>query len=134
MNVPDVHICTPRKNNVPLLPEGQQNVHSWHYSKFTEDANTNKQKWCYCQSKNFSGKSDTRKHLKTFRIISNKMPVLLLVLYWWHFSCLQMYSEKLFNIYFHEKIFFVFSNFVPWKGDTGQFFLEITAYEQYKFH
>ena len=38
---------------------GQQNVHTRHHSKFTEDANKNKQKWRYCQSKNFSGTSDT---------------------------------------------------------------------------
>ena len=37
-------------------------------------------KWCYCQSKNFSGTSDTISNLKTFKIISNEMPVLLLIL------------------------------------------------------
>ena len=30
--------------------------------------------------KNFSGTRETIKHLKTFRIISNEMPVLLLIL------------------------------------------------------
>ena len=63
-----------------FLMRGQQNVHTRHHSKFTEDANKNKQKWRYCQSKNFSGTSDTIKHLKTFRIISNEIPVLLLIL------------------------------------------------------
>ena len=32
--------------------------------------------------------SDTAKHLKTFRIISSEMPVSLLILCWWQFSCL----------------------------------------------
>ena len=44
---------------------------------------------------------------------------------------LQMYSENLFNIYSHEfKMFFQI--FVS-KRDTGQFSVEITAYEQYSF-
>ena len=30
--------------------------------------------------KNFSGTRDTIRHLKTFRVISNEMPVLLLIL------------------------------------------------------
>ena len=30
--------------------------------------------------KNFSGSGDTIRHLKTFRVISNEMPVLLLIL------------------------------------------------------
>ena len=31
-------------------------------------------------NKNFSGTRDTIRHLKTFRVISNEMPVLLLIL------------------------------------------------------
>ena len=42
-----------------------------------------------------------------------------------------MYSDKCFNIYLHEQMFFKF--FVA-KGDTGQIFWEIIAYEQYNFH
>ena len=48
--------------------------------KLREDTNCNKQKWCHCQSKNFSGKRDTVKRLKTGRLISNKMPILLFTL------------------------------------------------------
>ena len=33
-----------------------------------------------CQSKNFSETSDTMRQLKTFKIISNEMPILLLTL------------------------------------------------------
>ena len=40
-----------------------------------------KQKWCCCQSKNSSGTRDIIRHLKTFRVISSKMPVLRLILY-----------------------------------------------------
>ena len=36
---------------------------------------------CCCQSKNFSGIRDTIRHLKTFRVISNEMPVLLILCY-----------------------------------------------------
>ena len=49
---------------------------------------------------------DTIKQLKTFKIISNEMPILFLILCWWYFSCLQMYSEKFLNIEFYEQIFF----------------------------
>ena len=62
--------------------------------KFTEHANWNKQNWCYCQNKNFSGTSDTIKHWKTFRIISNEIPISLPILLWRYFSCFQMYSEN----------------------------------------
>ena len=41
-----------------------------------------------------------------------------------------MHSEKFFNIYFHEHMFF--QMFVA-KGDSGQFFLEVIAYKQYNF-
>ena len=98
---------------------GQLNIHTWHHSKFTEDANYSKQKWCYCQSKDFSETSDTKRHLKTFRINTSEIRVLC-ILCWWYFGCLQMHSEKLFKIYFHEQMFFQI--FVA-KEDTGQFFL-----------
>ena len=42
-----------------------------------------------------------------------------------------MYSEKCFNIYFHEKIFFQI--FVA-KRVRDQFFREIIACVQYNFH
>ena len=60
------------------FPEGQYNVHIWHHRKFIGDPNWNQQKWCYCQSKKFSGKSGNARHLKTFRIISNYIPSSLL--------------------------------------------------------
>ena len=42
-----------------------------------------------------------------------------------------MYSEKCFNIYSNEQMFFQI--FVA-KVDTGQFFYKIAAYEQNNFH
>ena len=69
-------------------------------------------------SKNFNGTRDSIRHLKISRVVSNEMPVLLLILCWCYFSCLQIYSEKFFNV-FYEQIFFEI--FVE-KGDTGQFF------------
>ena len=66
-----------KKKNASLFLDGTgHNVHIWHQSKFTEDANWNKQKWCYSQSKNFSRASDIVIHLRTFRVIFNGMPVL----------------------------------------------------------
>ena len=53
-----------------------------------------KKKWCCCRGKNFSRTRDTVRHLKTFRVISNEMAVLLLILCWCYFSCLKIYSEK----------------------------------------
>ena len=49
--------------------------------------------------KNFSGTRDTIRHLKTFRVISNEMPVLLIVK--GYFSCLKLYSDNFFNAYFY---------------------------------
>ena len=74
--------------------------------------------------KQVSGKSDTIRHLKTLRIISNEMPVLLFILCWWYFSCLQIYSDNSFNIYFYEENF---SKTFEAEGDTGQFFLFFSA-------
>ena len=65
-------------------------------------ANWNKQKWCFCQSKNFSRTRDTIRHLKIFRVISNEMPVLHLILCWCYFSCLKMYSEEFLNAFMRK--------------------------------
>ena len=108
-----MYTCTLRKNNEPLLPEGT--IRCTHHRKFTDNANKNRQNRCYFQSKNFLGTSDTIRHLKTFKMASNKMPNLLLILCWCYLSCLQKYSEKILNIDFHEQIFFQI--FVA-KGDT----------------
>ena len=55
-------------------------VYIWRHSKFTEDVNWNKQKLCYCQSKDFSGKSDSVRYLKVLRTMSNEMAILILIL------------------------------------------------------
>ena len=68
--------------------------------------NWNRQKWRSRQSKNFIRTRDTIRHLQTFRVISNEMPVLLLILCWCYFSCLKKCSEKFFNAYFYEQILF----------------------------
>ena len=39
-----------------------------------------RKKWRYCQGKSFIGTSDTARHLKTFRIISNEKLILFLIL------------------------------------------------------
>ena len=65
--------------------------------------------------KTFNGTRDTIRHLKTFRVISNKMSVLLFIPKGCYFSCLKMYSDKFFNAYFYEQMFFEI--FVA-KGDT----------------
>ena len=56
--------------------------------------------------KNFGGTRDAIRHLKTFRVISNEISVLLLILSGCYFSCLKMYSDKFFNAYFYEQMFF----------------------------
>ena len=58
------------------------------------------------------------RHLNTFRVISNEMSVLLLILSGCYFSCLKMYSDKFFNAYYFEQMFFEF--FVV-KGDIIAF-------------
>ena len=64
---------------------------------------------------------DTIKHLKTFKVISNEMAVLLLILCWCYFSCLKMNSEKSFNACFYEQI--LFKIFVA-KRDADSYFLK----------
>ena len=101
-------ISVPSGRRVHLFFIGaQKNIDSWHHRKFTDRQGTkwNKQKCCCCQSKNFSRTRDTIRHLKTFRVISNEMPVLLLILCWCYFSCLKMYSEKFLMLTFMSKCF-----------------------------
>ena len=77
-------------------------------------------------SLNFSGTSDTMRDLKTFRIVSNEMPVLLLILYdilvvckciQRNFSCLLLWANIFWNLCS--------------KGKHRSVFWEIIAYEQY---
>ena len=102
------------------------------HSKFTENVNTYKQNWCYCQSKNFSGTSETAEwQLKVFRTIFNEMPISLLIPCWWFFICLHMYSDKRFLIFtFMNLRYFVKSFSTMYKG---QVFAKLITYEQYNF-
>ena len=66
------------------VPSGRKNVPLFFLrKKYTSGTITNhrdcQQNWCYCQSKNFSGTSDNVTQLKTVRIISYEMPILLLI-------------------------------------------------------
>ena len=85
----------------------QQNMHSWHHGKIKDrqGTNWNRQKWCCCQSKNFIRTRDAIRHLQTFRVISNEMPVLVLILCWCYFSCLKKYSDKFLMLTFMRKCF-----------------------------
>ena len=38
------------------------------------------------------------RYVNTIRVIANEMPVLLLNLRWWYFSCLQMYSDNFLGV------------------------------------
>ena len=100
----NVYICA---LSVPLLPGGTVKCTLWLHGKSTDrqGTNWNRQKWCCCQSKNFIRTRDTIRHLQTFRVISNEMPVLLLILCWCYFSCLKMYSEKFLMLTFMSKLF-----------------------------
>ena len=102
MNVlPDVYICSLRKNSAPLIPEGTVKCTNLVAYKFKEDANWNKQKWCYSQNKDLSGKWYCQT-LKTLKIIYSEMKISLLMLGWWCFSCLHIqridiqYTDQLF--------------------------------------
>ena len=105
---------------------------SWRHSKmYTPDTTANSQTEVVLTKinknaaakvyKNFSGTTDTIRHLKTFWVISNEMSVLLFILIWCYFSCLKIYSEKCLNNCFYEQMFFAI--FVV-KWDTGQLLLE----------
>ena len=72
-------VCALRKSNEPLLPEGTIKCTHLNHSKFTDDANKNKQKWWYYQRKNYIGTCYSIMHLKTFEMISNEIPILLLL-------------------------------------------------------
>ena len=125
-----------RQVNLSFL-RGQKNVHTCHHSKLSDDVNKNKQKWCYCQNKNFSGTNGTIRQLPRFKIISNEMLILLLILCPWYFSCLQMYSERNFLIFTSmSKYFFKFFGereiYVSFL--LFFFFWEIITHELFKFH
>ena len=96
------------------------NVHIWHQSKFTEDANWNKQKWCYSQSKNFSRASDIVIHLRTFRVIFNGMPVL----FWSYVGDLATSMGKCFFQFFWPRVTLI-RVFFFWKNSlwSVQFFI-----------
>ena len=73
-----------RKKSVPFLPRGHSKIYipGTISNSQTQGANENKKivllpKFIY---KNFIGTRDTITHLKTFRVIFNEMPVLLLIL------------------------------------------------------
>ena len=87
--------------------EAQYNMHSWDHDKLTDRQCTkwNRQKWWSRQSNSFIRTRDTIRQLQTFRVISNEMPVLLLILCWCYFSCLKMYSEKFLILTFMSKCF-----------------------------
>ena len=61
--------------------------------------------WVHSETRTWHDKniqSNTVKYLKRFWIIYNESPFLLLILCWWYFSCLQMYSLNFIKIYFYE--------------------------------
>ena len=111
----NVNICSFRKGSVPLLPDGANKMYTpgtlanlqRSFTKMNKNGATVK-------SKNFSGTSETRRHLKTCRIISNDISI--------------------------QKIFFTFRSkffqiFLAIEGtDRSVLFKEIIAYEEFKFY
>ena len=65
--------------------------------------------------------SDTTKHFKAFRIISSKMPISLLILWWWYFSCLRI--QRFLFIYFPMSLKHFFKSLCP--RYTGQLFWKV---------
>ena len=84
-----------RKASVPFLPGGHSKMYTpgTIANSQTQKVPTkiNKNGTVAKVYKNFSGTRDTIRHLKTFRVISNEMPVLLLILSCCYFSCLKVY-------------------------------------------
>ena len=94
---------------VHLCPQVEECISStWGDSKmYTPDIIANSQRMPTKIKNNGAiagGISDTIRHWKIFRIFS-EIPALL-VLFWWYFSCLHIYSDKYFNIYLNEQMFF----------------------------
>ena len=113
-----MYLPSRRRMHHCFLTRQGHNVHIWHQSKFTEDANWNKQKWCYSQSKNFSRASDIVIHLRTFRVIFNGMPVL----FWSYVGDLATSMGKCF-----------FQILWPRETQIRVFFFEKIAYDLYNF-
>ena len=76
----DVFICPFRKKSAPHLPEGTVKCSYLAPYKIHRAHQEEETKWRYCQGKSFIGTSDTARHLKTFRIISNEKLILFLIL------------------------------------------------------
>ena len=122
----NVYICALRKKSVPLLPGGTIKytlLAPWQIHRDRQGTNWNRQNWCCCQSKNFIRTRYTIRHLQTFRVISNVMPVLLLILRWCYFSCLKKYAEKFFNA-FMSKCFLK----SLWQRETASILWKIIAW------
>ena len=92
------------------------NVHSWYHHRHRVPTKVNKNGAVAKVYTNFSGTRDTIRHLKTFGVISNKMPVSLLNLSCCYFRCLKMYSDKFFDAYLYE----IFLKIFVAKRDTGR--------------
>ena len=73
-----------RKKSVPFLPGGHSKMYTLgtiaNSQTQTVSCKINKNGAVAKVYKNFSGTRDTKRHLKTFKVISNEMPVLLRIL------------------------------------------------------
>ena len=111
----NANICSFSKGSVPLLPDGANKMYTPGTIANLQRSFTKINKnGAIVKSKNFSGTSDTIRHLKTCRIISNDISI-----------------QKI-SIYFSQQ---VFQTFVAIEGtDRSVLFKEIIAYEEFKFH
>ena len=82
MNVSmNLYICALKSYSASLLPEGTNKMYTTGITANSQRISTKiSENSSVAKIKNFSGRSDTIRHLKIFRIISNEMPVLLLIL------------------------------------------------------
>ena len=77
----------------------------------------------------------TARHLKTFRIISNEIPVSLLIPWWCYFSCLQTYSNIFFNNCSHElKLFWFFFKYLCLMETAVSFLKNKSVFLKYKLY
>ena len=114
--------CAAKCVHLSIREEEECTTSFWglHHSRFTEDTNWNKQKWCFHQSKTFTGISDIVRCLKTFRIISDEIPVLLLIL---AMLMIFWFSADAFRVFFLNITYMSFSDLGCQRRHRSSFFV-----------
>ena len=98
-----------RKKDVPFLPGGHRKIFTPSTKENSQiqrvATKINKNSAAAKVYQNFCETRDTIRHLKTFRVIFNEMPDLLLNLTWCYFSCLKVYWDKFLMLILWANVF-----------------------------